>query len=182
MADQEKKTNNDNWLKNNIQFARLLSEFYANVEFTIKQRKDVCDSMDLEWDKVTEIMERAGDEWQKIKNHSSEFAKISVEVEFDQNYSGGNYSNVGSFVTLSIDNASESDLQELVHSQFKSDTGLDPIHIVNWRVEEDDECDHEFDSDAQISENNGVYIILDVGCRKCGASGSLNIDTDEVNW
>lgn len=56
-----------NWLNNDIQFPRLLAELMATVEFTPAQRNAVAESMDLTWDEIFEVMERADTVWQKIK-------------------------------------------------------------------------------------------------------------------
>jgi hypothetical protein len=56
------------WGKNNIQFPRLLAEIYATVPFTPEQEAALCASMDLEWDEICELLERADVIWQDIKD------------------------------------------------------------------------------------------------------------------
>jgi len=41
---------------------------YATIDFTLDQKKLMCESMDLEWDDILEILERADIAWQDIKN------------------------------------------------------------------------------------------------------------------
>jgi hypothetical protein len=58
---------NVNWLNNDIQFPRLIAEICATVEFTPEQETALCESMDLDWDEVCQLFERADVVWQKIK-------------------------------------------------------------------------------------------------------------------
>lgn len=64
------KDPNRNWDNDDIQFPRLVSEIYATVEFNSDQRARLCASMDLEWEQIIEVMERADDVWQKIKERT----------------------------------------------------------------------------------------------------------------
>ena len=57
-----------NWNNNSIQFPRLLSEIYANIELTEEQWTNLCNSMDLSQAEILEIMERADNVWQDLKN------------------------------------------------------------------------------------------------------------------
>ena len=59
-----------NWENNSIQFPRLLSEMYANLDFTEDQWNLLCQSMDLTKNEILNIMVRADDEWQKIKDNT----------------------------------------------------------------------------------------------------------------
>lgn len=56
------------WGQNDVQFPRLLGEIYAMVQFTPEQEAVLCSCMDLKWDDVCEILERADAVWQAIKN------------------------------------------------------------------------------------------------------------------
>lgn len=56
---------NRNWKDNRIQFARLICEINATQD-----KLDIpalADSMDLTVEEVTELFDRAHDEWEKIK-------------------------------------------------------------------------------------------------------------------
>lgn len=59
---------NRNWDNDDIQFPRLLAEMYATVNFNSAQKARICASMDLEWEQVVEVMERADLVWTKIKD------------------------------------------------------------------------------------------------------------------
>lgn len=58
------------WNNNRIQFARLISEIYANVEFTEPDWQMLEDSMDLTREEILGLFERADEEWQSVKFHS----------------------------------------------------------------------------------------------------------------
>lgn len=58
---------NENWVNDDIQFPRLLSEIYAVVELNDEQWEDLCDSMSLDRDQIVEVFERADATWQGIK-------------------------------------------------------------------------------------------------------------------
>ena len=55
------------WNDNTIQYPRLLAEIRA-VGLTKQQYKDLGESMDLGFDDIDEILERAEEDWQNIKN------------------------------------------------------------------------------------------------------------------
>lgn len=55
------------WDNNRVQFARLLSEIYANIEFTDEMFSYLEDSMDLSRDEILSLFERADEEWQRQK-------------------------------------------------------------------------------------------------------------------
>ena len=59
----------DLWFDNNIQFARLLGEMNAVVDFNEDQKTALCESMDLEWSQICELLDRAQEIWdiQKTK-------------------------------------------------------------------------------------------------------------------
>lgn len=57
----------DYWNNNQLQFARLLSEIYANIEFTDEMWKFLEDSMDLSRDEILSLFERADTEFQNHK-------------------------------------------------------------------------------------------------------------------
>lgn len=54
------------WEVNGLQFPRLLAEIRA-VGLTPKQYKQLTESMDLEAYEIDDLLERAEDEWQCIK-------------------------------------------------------------------------------------------------------------------
>jgi hypothetical protein len=53
-------------------------------------------------------------------------------VEYDLNYTGGDYDKVGKFTHLPTDELENLTVQEL----FKRETGVNPIHIVSYNVDE----------------------------------------------
>ena len=64
------KDPNVNWRNNDIQFPRLLAEMFACIDFSAKQKKALCESMDLEWADVVNVMARADEVWQDIKRRT----------------------------------------------------------------------------------------------------------------
>lgn len=50
------------------------------------------------------------------------------QVEYDLNYTGGDYSNVGAFAFVLVSLVDEVGMD----TAFKQTTGFDPIHIVHW--------------------------------------------------
>lgn len=59
-------------------------------------------------------------------------------VEYDLNYHGGDYSNVGQFVHLNCWALAQigGDRDEAVKTLFKQVTGHDPVHIINYNLDE----------------------------------------------
>ncbi len=55
------------WVDNNIQFPRLLAEIKMVVTLTPKQKKQLCQSMELEFEKIEEIFDRALTEFNGAK-------------------------------------------------------------------------------------------------------------------
>lgn len=62
-------TDKQKWNDNGIQFPRLLFEIQANIEFDSDQKEDLCSSMDLEWNDILEIFERATIKFETIKEN-----------------------------------------------------------------------------------------------------------------
>lgn len=54
------------WLDNSIQFPRLLAEIIG-VGLTEQQWDDICATMDLDSNNLSELFDRAQAEWEKIK-------------------------------------------------------------------------------------------------------------------
>jgi hypothetical protein len=54
------------WEDDHIQFARLLAEIKA-VGLTDSQSRDLCDSMDLPLESICELLDRAEEEWERLK-------------------------------------------------------------------------------------------------------------------
>ena len=52
----------DKWNDDRIQFMRLLSEIQAS-KLTTEQYKDLSESMDLSFDSIDELLQRATDAW-----------------------------------------------------------------------------------------------------------------------
>lgn len=61
------RNSNLNWRNDAIQFPRLLAEMMSTIEFTTRQREDLCETMDLEWSEVLELFDRADLVWQAVK-------------------------------------------------------------------------------------------------------------------
>lgn len=57
----------DRWSQDELQFPRLLDEIRANIEFTNRQKQELCISMDLEWEDIEEIFDRASTRFEKAK-------------------------------------------------------------------------------------------------------------------
>ena len=62
---------NDNWNNNAIQFPRLLAEINACVTISNEDWLDLLESMDLSEDDIIELMDRANDEWERIKKENT---------------------------------------------------------------------------------------------------------------
>jgi len=58
----------DLWQYNHIQFPRLLSEIIASGCLTEEVCDTLLESMDLESDELSELFNRAQEEWKGIKN------------------------------------------------------------------------------------------------------------------
>ena len=57
----------DKWKNNAIQFPRLIAELEAVGAFTPEVMRDLRESMDLEDENISEIVDRAQVEWEKAK-------------------------------------------------------------------------------------------------------------------
>jgi len=65
---QKEKQRNLNWKNNQIQFPRLIAELEAAGAFSFGMiMRQIGDSMDLTRDEILEVVERASNEWDKIK-------------------------------------------------------------------------------------------------------------------
>jgi hypothetical protein len=58
----------DLWQYNHIQFPRLLAEIMASGCLTEEAWDTLMESMDLESDELSELFDRAQEEWESIKN------------------------------------------------------------------------------------------------------------------
>jgi len=56
-----------NWKNDQLQFARLLSEIQAS-KLTSEQYKDLSESMDLSFDEIDELLQRATDAFEHLTN------------------------------------------------------------------------------------------------------------------
>jgi hypothetical protein len=63
--DQTEETTK--WEDDTVQFSRLICEINANVEINEKDHKSLCESMDLDIEKIHEIFERADTFWEATK-------------------------------------------------------------------------------------------------------------------
>lgn len=57
------------WNDDAIQFPRLLAEIRA-VGLSLQQYEALTDSMDLGFDEINEVLERAESAWERIKDHT----------------------------------------------------------------------------------------------------------------
>ena len=60
--------NNKKWNNNELQFARLIAEIEAAGGFSEQLMQDLCTSMDLEKNQVTELIDRAQTRWDEAKD------------------------------------------------------------------------------------------------------------------
>jgi hypothetical protein len=68
------------WKDNHIQFARYIAEIGRNL--SKKQTDDLCASMDLSYDQINEIVDRAEIEWIRVKNNKN-VRKVTPQTEID---------------------------------------------------------------------------------------------------
>lgn len=61
------KNSNVNWKNTNIQFPRLIAEMVATGAFTPRVISELSKEMDLTYDEVWEIVEKAIEIWDTIK-------------------------------------------------------------------------------------------------------------------
>jgi hypothetical protein len=61
---------NRNWRNNAIQFPRLIAELEAAGAFTPEVYRDLCVSMDLLPQEISDLIERAVREWDRIKSNT----------------------------------------------------------------------------------------------------------------
>ena len=61
------KDSNKNWKNNAIQFPRLIAELDSAGGFTEEVSEYLCESMDVTMDELDDIVSRAQEEWDKIK-------------------------------------------------------------------------------------------------------------------
>jgi len=55
------------WRDDAIQFPRLLAEIVGTLSLTEEQKQALCDSMDLEWAQIEELLNRAQETWDARK-------------------------------------------------------------------------------------------------------------------
>lgn len=75
--------------------------------------------------------------------HHTQDAKgteLSIQVEYDVNFWGGNYSGVGNFALIKL---TEINGIGGVKAAFRESTGIDPVHIIHYSFDDlyDDEGD-----------------------------------------
>ncbi len=59
----------DLWSMNNVQFPRLIAELEANGAFTPEVVKSLCDSMDITEEELSDLIDRAQEDWEFIKTN-----------------------------------------------------------------------------------------------------------------
>ena len=59
----------NNWKNNNIQFPRLIAELQVTGAFTPEIINKLSEEMDLEIKAIEELIDRACNEWDKIKSN-----------------------------------------------------------------------------------------------------------------
>lgn len=69
------------WENNHVQFARLLAEIYA-LPLNVKQYHGLMESMDLGYEDIDEIFERASLEWGRAKK-GKPVRKVTPEKELE---------------------------------------------------------------------------------------------------
>jgi len=79
---------NAKWANNELQFARLIAEIEAAGGFTEQLVQDLCASMDLKKDQVTELIDRAQSHWDEAKDMPT-LAELLEEGEDDDSYAIG---------------------------------------------------------------------------------------------
>jgi hypothetical protein len=137
---------NENWNNDAIQFPRLLSEMLATVDFTTKQREALAESMDLTWDGIGELLDRADHVWQDIKQRTTggeyvpdRWAQHSAAFQAEHPWCGW---------TLAFSHGSDWDttgfgLERLVDLNIlltTADGRSRPVNITQWQVHvKDDE-------------------------------------------
>lgn len=77
---------NAKWNNNELQFARLIAELEAAGAFTETVMQDLCISMDLEKNEVTELIDRAQKHWDEMKDMPT-FEELEEEGEEGEHYS-----------------------------------------------------------------------------------------------
>lgn len=60
----------DNWASDTLQFPRFIEEAQAAGAFTKRVIADMSDSMDLSKQDIQELLDRAADTWEIIKQHT----------------------------------------------------------------------------------------------------------------
>jgi hypothetical protein len=70
---QKKELSNCNpkWEDDSIQFPRLLAEIHACVDISSKNWRELQESMDLSEGEILDLLERASEKWEFIKNAMS---------------------------------------------------------------------------------------------------------------
>jgi len=61
---------NAKWANNELQFARLIAEIEAAGGFTEQLVQDLCTSMDLEKNQVTELIDRGAEALGRSQEHA----------------------------------------------------------------------------------------------------------------
>ena len=62
-----RKKENPLWLNDELQFARLIAEVEANGGFSPEMMHELRDSMDLEFNEITLLIDRAQKRWDDAK-------------------------------------------------------------------------------------------------------------------
>lgn len=136
---------NENWQNDAIQFPRLLSEMLATVDFTARQRAALAESMDLTWDQIGELLDRADHVWQDIKQRTTggeftpdRWAQHSPAFQAEQPWCGWTLA----FAADSDWDTTQFGLERLVKLNVlltTADGRSRPVNITEWQRIADDE-------------------------------------------
>ena len=70
LATNRYKPGQNLWREDSIQFPRLLAEIAGCVDLSVKQYTALADSMDLTFDQLDELFDRAQASWERIKERT----------------------------------------------------------------------------------------------------------------
>jgi hypothetical protein len=79
---------NAKWDNNELQFARLIAEIEAAGGFTKRLVQDLCTSMDLEKNQITELIDRAQSHWDGAKDMPT-VEELHAEGDMADKYPSG---------------------------------------------------------------------------------------------
>jgi hypothetical protein len=122
---------NAKWANNELQFARLIAEIEAAGGFTEQLVQDLCTSMDLEKNQITELIDRAQSHWDEAKDMPTT-EELYAEGVFIENRPAGR------------NNKDEESIYELNDRRFSiyisnGEGEVPPGAVVSEIIEEDED-------------------------------------------